>query len=54
MKEGMSYFTDIQWPLAGLILFIGCFVALVLLQQKFYRNEDIAVFERMPLEGDEA
>jgi hypothetical protein len=23
MKEGMSYFTDIQWPLAGLILFIG-------------------------------
>lgn len=53
MKEGLDYFTDMHLPLIGLMIFVISFIALVYLQQKFYRKDDIAVFERMPLEGDE-
>jgi len=49
----MAFFTDIHWPLVGMMIFFGLFVMILFFQQKRYSNEDLRTIENLPFEGDE-
>ena len=52
MKEGMAYFTDTYLTQVGLIIFVGAFLAMAVLQLVNYKTADIRRIEKLPLESD--
>lgn len=52
MKEGRAYFTDIQWPMIGLVIFFLVFAVMVFFQQKQYQPKDLKRIESLPFEGE--
>ncbi len=53
MSQGLKFFTDIEWPLLALIIFIVGFFALIYIQVKLTGDETLKKIERLPLEGDQ-
>lgn len=51
MREGMKYFTETNFPILGLVLFVLAFVFIVIIQ-KMYSDEKIEKIANIPLRGD--
>ena len=52
MKEGLRYFTDIHWPLIGLILFFATFAILIVMHTRLYRADVAKKLSQLPFEGE--
>ncbi len=52
MREGMKYFTDIEFPLVAMIIFVVIFIATVIMQQKLYSTKKIEQISNLPFEGE--
>jgi len=51
-REGMAFFTDINWPLAGLVIFFTLFIVLMVMLVRQYDKSKVEMMEKMPLGGD--
>jgi hypothetical protein len=52
MKEGLQFFTDIHWPLIGLMIFFSTFALLVVLHSRFYKEDLVKKLSELPFEGE--
>lgn len=52
MREGMKYFTDIEFPLIAMVIFVVVFIATLIMQQKLYSSKKIEQISNLPFEGD--
>lgn len=51
-SDGLKYFTDLQLPLVGLLIFFSLFIVLTWMQIRRYDKNRISVMEKLPMEGD--
>ena len=52
MKQGLEYFTDLQLPLIGFIIFFGFFILLLILQSQIYNAQTLTQLSASPLQPD--
>ena len=53
MSQGLKFFTDLEWPIFALIIFIVGFFTLIFIQIKLSGDDNLKKIERLPLEGDQ-
>ena len=51
-SEGLAFFTDVHWPLIGLVIFFLMFLVLTGLQLRGYDKRKMELLEKLPMEGD--
>lgn len=51
-KEGLAFFTDVEWTVTGLVIFFALFVMIMTFQYLIFRKDDVKKFEQLPFEGD--
>ena len=51
-QEGLAFFTDIQWPMVGLVIFVTAFMVLIVLQYMQYQKDTVKRIENLPFEGE--
>jgi hypothetical protein len=52
-SEGLQFFTDIHWPLVGLILFFTLFVILIWMQVRLVSKADVELLSQLPMDKDQ-
>jgi hypothetical protein len=51
-KEGLAFFTDTHWTVAGLLIFFVLFVILTYMQVRRYDSGKIETLSQLPMEKD--
>lgn len=49
---GLAFFTDLHWPVFGLLIFFGLFVTILVMQILKYDFNKIKQIENLPFEGE--
>ena len=52
MSQGLKFFTDIEWPIIALVIFVVGFAVLIFIQVRLTGQDTFKKLERLPLEGD--
>jgi hypothetical protein len=51
--EGLQFFTDMHWPLVGLLLFFCLFICLTWMQVRMVSQTEVELLSHLPMDKDE-